>query len=676
MNKILLILTLALILSGCANETLKAQADSKSPVSGITLDNFSTTIRPQDDFYHYVNGKWLNEYDLPADKAYYGTSGILKEQIQGQIKTIIKEVSEINHQQGSAEQKIADIFRAYMDLDAIESKGISSLEADLQKIDAIANISDLSKYMGYADVFSKAPFWFFVYLDDKNSDEYIIFIEQSGLGLPDRDYYLKEDDKHKNIQIKYVAHVTNILALAGIKNAQTKAHEIYDLEKQLAQGHWDSVSNRDLEKTYNKIRFVDLSTLAPDLDWDAWLTHAMIDKPEYLVVLQPSYLETLNTAIKETPLDTWKQYFKWHLLSHYAKYLSAPFEQENFAFYGTFLSGQTEQEPRWQRGVDLVNRKAGELVGRVYVKKHFPPEAKTRVLQMVENLREAYADSIKNLDWMGEETKEKALEKLAKLNVKIGYPDVWRDYSQMNIHGNDLIAMMKETTRFYYHRGRSKLGQPVNRTEWGMHPQTVNAYYDASKNEIAIPAGILQPPYFNYEADQAPNYGGIGAIIAHEMGHGFDDAGSQYDSDGNRNNWWTENDLNQYKKRTEKLIEQYNAYTVVDGTHVNGGLTQGENLSDLSGLSIAYRAFKANNQENNIMDGFTPEQRFFIARAQVRMRKYRDEELLKQIKTNSHAPAEFRVNGVLRNMPEFYRAFDVKPGDGMYLPVEDRVKVW
>jgi putative endopeptidase len=674
MKKTLLILAAGLLI-GCSNEIKTNQAKTTTPTSGIILENFSTSIRPQDDFYRYVNGKWLEEFEIPADKSYYGTSSILRKKIEGQLKTIIHDVSQVNHNPGSAEQKIADIYRAFMDVDAIEAKGISSLSADFNKIDAINNISDLSEYMGYADVYSKAPVWFFVYLDDKNSNEYIVFMDQSGLGLPDHDYYLKDDDKHKSIQNKYVAHVSKMLALAGIENAENKAQEIYALEKFLAKGHWDSVSNRDLEKTYNKMRFADLSKLAPDLNWDAWLTHAMLDKPQHVVVLQPSYLETLNTAVKNTPIDTWKHYFKWHLLSHYAKYLSSPFEQEDFAFYGSVMSGQTAQSPRWQRGVDLVNRKLGELIGKVYVKKHFPPEAKTQVLQMVENIRTAYADSIKNLDWMAEETKAKALEKLAKLNVKIGYPDVWRDYSQLNIQGNDLITMMKETKRFYVHRGRSKLGKQVNQTDWGMYPQTVNAYYEPSKNEIVFPAGNLQSPYFNLDADEAANYGGIGAIIGHEMGHGFDDAGSQYDSDGNRNNWWTEADLQQYKQRTEKLIDQYNAYTVVDGTHVNGGLTQGENLSDLSGLSIAYRAFKANFPGDTLIDGFTPEQRFFIARAQVRMRKYRDKELLQQIKTNSHAPAEFRVNGVMRNMPEFYEAFNVQPGDGMYLPEEDRVSV-
>ncbi|MEZ5471647.1 MAG: M13 family metallopeptidase [Marinicella sp.] len=673
MNKTLLTLAICL-LSSCANQTTQTETTTQS--SGIHLENFSTKVRPQDDFYHYVNGRWLEEFEIPADKSYYGTSSILKKKIETQIQAIINEVAQHDQQPGSAEQKIADLYRAYMDTEAIEARGINSLTTEFQKIDAIQNTADLSEYFGYADVFSRAPISFYVYLDDKNSDQYIIFMDQSGLGLPDRDYYLETDEQHTSIQKKYITHIGNMLSLAGIANAQTKAQKIYTLEQFLAKGHWDSVNNNDMEKTYNKMQFEELSSLVPQINWNAWLTHAMIDKPENLVVFQPSYLETVNTAIKETPLDTWKAYFKWHLLSNYAAYLSTPFADEDFSFFGTVMSGKTAQSSRSQRAVDLVNRKAGELVGKLYVKQHFPEEAKIQVLQMVEHIREAYAKSIRNLDWMSNETKTKALEKLAKLSVKIGYPDVWRDYSELDIHGNDLVAMIKETRRFYVHRGRSKLGQPVNRTEWFMNPQSVNAYLDPARNEMVFLAGILQPPYFNFGADVAVNYGGIGAIIGHEMGHAFDDAGSQYDSDGNRNNWWTDEDLKSYQMRIEPIIAQYNAFTVVDGTPVNGEMTQGENLSDLTGLSIAYRAFKANYPSGSLIDGFTPEQRFFISRAQVRMRKYRDEELLQQIKTNYHAPAEFRVNGVMKNMPEFYEAFDVQPGDGMFLPEAERIKVW
>ena len=530
--------------------------------------------------------------------------------------------------------------------------------------------------MAYADVYFNAPLGIYIYLDDKDSNNYIVYVTQDGLGLPDRDYYFKEDEISKNIQRKYLTHIGNMFTIADMEHAEDRALKVYALEKALAAGHWDVLSNSDNEKTYNKMTFTEFATKVPSLNWEAWLRHTMIAKPEFVVVNQPSYLDTLNQVVNDTPLDSWKDYFKWHLLSRRATSLSAVFEQENFAFFDTVLSGSTEQEPRWKRGVDLVNRYAGELVGEVYVKTYFPPEVKTRVVHMVENLRNAFIDGIENLDWMSAETKVQALDKLAKINLKIGYPDVWRDYSKMEINDTDLMANRKEVTRFYAHRGRSKLGKAIDRTEWGMTPQTVNAYYEPSKNEVVFPAGHLQPPFFNLKADEAINYGAIGAIIGHEMAHGFDNHGSKYDGDGNRINWWTEEDRQQFEKRTTKLIGQYDAFTVVNGTHVKGEMTLGENIGDLSGLSIAYQAFKANHKSNAIIDGYTAEQRFFIGYAQAWMRKYRDEALLLQIETNVHSPGEFRVNGVLRNMHEFYQAFDVKPGDRMYLPIEERVKIW
>lgn len=676
MNKSLLTFSVALILSACTNKQANIEAENKPLVSGVEFQNMDHSIRPQDDFYRFVNGQWLNDFQLPEDKAYYGNNSSLVDKSRAQVKAIINEVSTSINETGSDEQKIADLYKTFMDVDAIESKGLSSLADEIARIDNITNNTDLSEYMAYANVFSNAPFGFYVYLDDKNSTEHIIYVYQSGLGLPDRDYYFKDDDKSKNIQGKYVAHIGNMLKLTGMDDAEERAKTIYALEKALAAGHWDRIKNDKLENTYNKMSFADFSATVPSIDWDAWLKHTMVDKPETLVVEQPSYFETINQVMKDTPLDAWKDYYKWHLLSNFAKYLTPSFENESFAFYGTVLSGTTEQEPRWKRAVDLVNGTAGELVGKVYVKRHFSAEAKTRVIDMVKNIRSALGDSINQSAWMDEITQVKAHEKLARIDVKIGYPDVWRDYSKMVINDTDLVANKKESRRFYTHRSRSKLGQPLDRTVWWMNPQTVNASYTPSMNEILFPAGILQPPYFNLHADDAINYGGIGSIIGHEMGHGFDDSGSKFDADGNRVDWWTAEDHKQFKQRTAQLLKQYNAFTVVDGTHVIGELTQGENISDLSGLSIAFKAFKANYKGDEVIDGYTPEQRFFIGWAQIRMRKYRDEFLLLQIETNPHAPAEFRINGVLRNMPEFYQAFDVEPGDAMYLPEDQRVKIW
>ncbi len=680
MNKSLLALTTALVISGSANNKANAHADessaSHSVASGIELTNMDKAIRPQDDFYRFVNGKWLTEFKMPEDKSNYGSFTSLAEDSRKHVKAIINNVSKGDNKDGSDEQKIADLYKTYMDVDSIETKALSSISIELEKISNISNKAELSEYLSYSDIYTTAPLGMYVYIDQKKSDEHIVYISQSGLGLPDRDYYFKDDEKSKNIQTKYVKHIENMLKLAGIENSDKKAGQIYSLEKSLAEGQWTRIQNRDSEKTYNKMSFADFTAKVPNIDWNSWLKNSMIDKPEFVVVNQPTYLETLNTVLENTSIDSWKNYFTWHLLTTTASSLNSDFDKENFSFYGTVLSGTTEQEPRWKRGVDLVNGVAGELVGKVYVKKHFPSEAKKRMVNMIENLRGSYGESIKGLEWMSEATKVKALDKLAKFDPKIGYPDVWRDYSKMNINGTDLMTNMKEARRFTTQRRRSKMGQPIDRTEWSMNPQTVNAYYNPTKNEIVFPAAILQPPFFNLDADEAVNYGGIGAVIGHEMGHGFDDQGSKYDGDGNLKNWWTEEDLKQFGERTAKLIKQYDAFTVVDGTHVKGEFTQGENIGDLSGLSISYKAFKANYKDAGIIDGYTADQRFFLGWAQVWMRKYRDEELLRRIDTDPHSPSEFRANGILRNLPEFYQAFDVKPGDGMYLPEEERVKIW
>ncbi len=678
MKKTLLLTGLSLSLISCNQDQVKKQPTNKTEkvVSGISLDNMNKNVRAQDDFYQHVNGKWLSEFELPADKSNYGAFTKLAELSRERVKAIINDVSKMDNLQGSSEQKIADIYRGYMDVETINAKGLTPLNSELRKINAINSRHGLSEYLSYADVYSSSPLAMFVYIDQKKSDEHIVYFTQNGLGLPNRDYYFKDDEKSQNIRDKYRMHITNMFELAGVNNAEAAMNKVYAIEKDLAEGQWTPTQNRNRDKTYNKMSFTDFSAKVPNVDWKAWLKHSMIEQPEQVVVRQPSYLDTLNEVIGNYSVEDWKHYYSWHMLNNSAPYLSADFEAENFAFYSTVLSGTTEQEPRWKRGVDLVNDLAGELVGKVYVKSHFPPEAKKRMVGLIENLRDAYGQSIKDLDWMGEETKVKALDKLSKFDPKIGYPDVWRDYTNLNISGDDLVANLKESTRFLSMRNRSKLGQPIDRNEWGMNPQTVNAYYNPAKNEIVFPAAILQPPFFNLVADEAVNYGGIGAVIGHEMGHGFDDQGSKYDGDGNLKNWWTDADRANFEVLTNKLVKQYDAFTVVDGTPVKGNFTQGENIGDLSGLSIAYKAFKANYTDNRVIDGYTPEQRFFMGWAQVWMRKYRDEELLRRIDTDPHSPSEFRANGILRNLPEFYQAFDVKPGDGMYLAPEDRVKIW
>lgn len=682
MKRTLLISGIALSLIACnAPQQTKPETQSKNVAtqaitSGIDLSNIDHSVRPQDDFYRYVNGLWLKEFQLPADKSNYGAFTVLAEESRERVKTIINQASMGDNPTGSDEQKIADLYKSFMNTVKLEQKGLSSIAEQLQQIQKIANKKDLSAYMSHADIYHSAPFGMYVYIDQKKSDQHIVYFTQSGLGLPDRDYYTKADAKSKKIQQAYIKHIANMLQLAGIKTPKQTAKKIYALEKDFAQHQWTRIQNRNRDKAYNKMSFDEFSKTMSNIDWNAWLSNSMIKKPQTIVVKQPTYFKSLNKIIGKYDLNTWKDYFTWHLLSSTAPYLSSDFDKENFSFYGTVLSGTTEQEPRWKRGVDLVNGVVGELVGKVYVKKHFPPQAKKRMVNMIENLRKAYGDSIKELDWMSEPTKLKALDKLAKFDPKVGYPDKWRDYSGMEIKDGSLVNNLNEATRFLTKRNRSKLGQPIDRTEWGMNPQRVNAYYNPVKNEIVFPAAILQPPFFNLQADEAVNYGGIGAVIGHEMGHGFDDQGSKYDGNGNLKSWWTDEDRKKFEQRTAKLIKQYDGFTVVDGTHVKGEFTQGENIGDLSGVSIAYKAFKENYKDNRVIDGLTPDQRFFMGWAQVWMRKYRDEELLKRIETDPHSPSEFRTNGILRNIPEFYRAFNVKEGDKMYLKPEDRVKIW
>ena len=672
MKKLLFTAAVCLPLMACqTNQTKQADAQSTedSVQSGITLDNMDNSIRPQDDFYRHVNGHWLETFEIPADKSNYGAFTKLGDESREHVKEIIMDVSNQDNAPGSTEQKIADIYATWMNTERLEELGMQPLAEEMDRINNIRSKADLSAYMAYADIYSTSPLGMYVYIDQKQSDTHIVYMSQSGLGLPD-------GDQSQQIRDQYRDHIATMFNLAEFEDSQDMAANVYDMEKFLAKGQWTRIQNRDRDKTYNKLSFGELKALLPGLDWSAWLSESMIEQPEQLIVMQPDYLTTINQALSEFDIEQWQDYFHWHLLRSAAPYLSSEFEQASFDFYGTVLTGTPEQEPRWKRGVNLVNGLIGELVGKIYVEQHFPPEAKERMNVMIENLRDAYGDSIRELDWMSEATKEKALVKLEKFNPKVGYPDRWRDYSDMAIQGEDLIANLVEANRFLTKRNRDKLGQPIDRHEWGMNPQRVNAYYNPTKNEIVFPAAILQPPFFNLEADEAVNYGGIGAVIGHEMGHGFDDQGSKYDGDGNLKNWWTDEDRKRFEERTAQLIKQYDAFTVLDGVHVKGEFTQGENIGDLSGMAIAYKAFKDNYTADRVIDGYTPDQRFFLGWAQVWMRQYRDAELRKRIETDPHSPSEFRTNGILRNLPEFYQAFDVKPGDGMYLPPEERVKIW
>ena len=681
MYKNTVITILALILAACSKPQPAAEAPKapKPLVSGVEVANFDKSVRPQDDFYRYVNGTWLKTAKIPADRGEYGAFVKLDEDSQTRLRTIIEESSaKPQKAAGSDEQKVGDLYASFMNEKKLDELGLKPLDAELARIDAVQNndqLASLFAHLGLINV--NTPLGAYVNQDDKEPTQYIVNFFQSGLGLPDRDFYLLDDPKFKEIRQKYLTHIEKMLTLAGDKSAAAEAKQIMDLETALAKKYWTRVESRDADKTYNKYEVAKLKNITPAFNWDVFLKDSGITSPA-VIVAQPSAFTGFGEQLQKTPLPVWKTYLKWHLISSYAGFLSKPFVDQEFEFYGKTLQGIEEQRPRWKRGVEAEQSAIGEVLGKVYVAKYFPPEAKARMEVLVKNLLKAYEQSIQSLDWMSDDTKKKALDKLAKFTPKIGYPNKWRDYSSLSISPDDLMGNMMRAAEFESHYQIGKLGKPIDRGEWQMTPQTVNAYYNPNMNEIVFPAAILQPPFFNMDADDAINYGSIGAVIGHEIGHGFDDQGSKYDGDGALKSWWTAEDRKKFDARTKALIEQYNQYEPIKGYKVNGALTIGENIGDLGGASIAYKAYQIalNGQQAPTLDGFTGDQRFFIGFAQVWSSMRRDELALERIKTDPHSPPEFRLKGVVVNVPQFYTAFDVKPGDAMFLAPEKRVKIW
>jgi putative endopeptidase len=550
------------------------------------------------------------------------------------------------------------------------------------ELDAIAAIQDKGGLIRELATLQRTGvpglFRIFVRTDAKKSDQYIAYIDQGGLGLPNESYY--RQPKHDAIRKAYVTHIGKMLSLAKFANAEQAAIQVMAMETAIAKGHWDNVRTRDADKTYNKRTRAELKTMANGLDLGPWFTGIGGQEIKELIVREPSFLTDLAKTLDDFSMDDWRTYLTWHVVHDRAPLLSEPFVKENFEFFGKTLSGTPEMQPRWKRGVALVEGALGEAVGKLYVARHFPPEAKERMKELVGNLIEAYRVDIQALDWMSAETKTKALDKLAQFTPKIGYPDKWRDYSKLIIQRDDLMGNQRRAAEFALNYQLSKLGKPVDRKEWGMTPQTVNAYYNAGMNEIVFPAAILQPPFFDLKVDDAVNYGGIGAVIGHEIGHGFDDQGSKYDGDGNLKNWWTADDRTRFEQRTKALIEQYNALEPeqLPGQHVNGALTIGENIGDLGGLTIAHKAYmiSLHGKEAPTLDGLTGPQRLFIGWAQIWRSKFRDPELSRRLAIDPHSPPEFRCNCVVRNLTEFYDAFGVKEGDKLWLPAKDRVRIW
>ncbi len=674
----------ALGLAACSSPQPTAEQTAATTLAaeqkaGFELKNFDKTVAPQQDFFRFVNGNWLNSTDIPADRARWGSFDELRESAEKQVLAIIQELAGAEHVKGSDAQKIADLYQSFLNEALINTLGINPLRGEIARIEQVRNHQQLAELWGEMQRYRiGTPVAVYVGQDQRQSDQYITGASQAGLGLPDRDYYLKDDERSKTLLNQYKDFIVTLWQLAGWEQPEQAAEQILAIETQLANAQWSRIQNRDRNATYNKLSVTELEQLAPGFAWRPFLAAAELEQVSELVIRQPSYFTAFASMQAEVPVAQWQTYLKFHLLRSSAPNLSEPFAQASFDFYGKTLSGLQEQRSREKRAVNLVDGTLGFMVGKQYVERHFKPEAKARMDEMIENLRVAFKEAINELEWMSDATKVEAQAKLAKFNTKIGYPDVWRDYDCLTIEPNDLVGNLRRSSECEYQRMVNRLGQPVNRDEWGMTPQTVNAYYSSTMNEIVFPAAILQPPFFNVAADDAINYGAIGGVIGHEFTHGFDDQGRRSDGNGNLRDWWTPEDEAQFRERAQRMIDQYNAFNPIDNLTLQGALGLGENIADLGGLTVAYKAYKAATKDKpqQTIAGFTPEQRFFIGWAQVWRIKFRDEALRQQVITGPHSPGMYRVLGVLSNMPEFYEAFDVQPADGMYREEDVRVKIW
>jgi predicted metalloendopeptidase len=668
------LIALAMVLLSAAAPAVLAD----SPLlSGIQTADMNKAVRAQSDFFEYANGAWLRKVQIPQDRSRYGVDVIMAEQSLVQLRELIEGAR--NSSDADA-RKVADLYDSFMDEARIEQQGVKPLQPELELIDAIKSADDIGPLMAQLERLGVAtPIGIFVAQDAKQSTQYALWFSQGGLGLPDRDYYLSDDAKLLGFRTKYREHVAKMLTLLGDAHAGDEAARILALETAFAKIQWTRVANRDPQKTYNPQTLAQLKQLAPSIDWNSYLAKGGVpDTLPTMIVRQPDYLKGLSGLIKSTPLPTWKEYFRYQLLSGSAPYLTRALVDEDFAFTQGVLRDTPKNQERWKRGCELVDQLIGEASGKLYVAKYFPPKAKARVDDLVANLLKAYAQSVDQLSWMSEATKVEARAKLRKINVKIGYPRRWRDYSKLVISPTDLPGNVKRGVKFENDRKLAQLGGPIDRDEWQMTAPTVNAYYDPQLNEIVFPAGILQLPVFNPDAEGAFNYGATGATIGHEISHGFDDEGSQFDSDGNLRDWWTAEDHAKFKAKTDKLVAEYSRFEPVPGFHVNGELTLGENIADIAGIEIAYKAYIAslNGRAPPVIDGMSADQRFYIGYAQSWLSKTRDAALIELVKSNPHAPEKYRVNGVVVHMPSFYDAFAVKSGDKMYLRPEDRVTLW
>ena len=673
------------ILAGIAIALISTpNSNGQEPRSDLDTSSFDQNVRPQDDLYQFVNGTWLKNTPIPGDKTNYGSFTKLADLSEKRIKEVVEELAQQTHEEGTDEQKVGDFYKAFMDVDRANELGYTPIEPFLSQIDDLETKEALFKHFSKLDMMGvMTPVGAYVSQDAKVSTQYIVHLVQNGLTLPDRDYYLiQHEEKKQSARNAFKTYVDKVMSLTGTP-ADGVAEAILAFETRLADASWSNVKLRDAGKRYNKMETTALGAMTPSLDWDALFKGSGMEVGPQVIVNTPSYFEKLDEILKQTSLDTLKAYAKFQIIDSYAPYLSEPFVVAHFNLHRKELGGVTEQRPRWKRAIASISGgrgfgALGEVVGKIYVQKYFKPEAKEKMDRLVKNLLLAFGKSIDGLTWMSDTTKEKAKIKLSKIRTKIGYPTKWRDYSALAVKSDDLVGNMMRSAKVEHNRNVSKLGKPIDREEWGMTPQTVNAYYSPTKNEIVFPAAILQAPFFSVDAPSPLNYGGIGAVIGHEISHAFDDQGSRYDGDGNLSNWWTEEDQAAFKKLTTQLIDQYASYEPLPGEFVKGELTLGENIADLSGLEIAHRAMsiELEGQKPIEVAGWNQDQLFFVGWSRVWARKYREAEMMRRLVTDPHSPSEFRANGPITNIDAFYKAFDLKEGDRLFKPESERIKIW
>ncbi|TKG91554.1 M13 family peptidase [Puteibacter caeruleilacunae] len=666
------VIALVLFTSCDQQKTQKTMAIDKA--------NLDTSVSPGTDFDTYANGGWKKVNPIPDDKSRFGSFDKLIDKSQIQEQELIKKITSTEHTQGSIEQKIADFYNSGMDMEARNKAGLTSLKPYLDKIETLNSKDQINNLVAYFQNIGIAPvFNIYSSADAKNSTTEITYMSQGGLGMPDRDYYTNDDPRSVEIRAAYVEHLKKMWALMGEEQAAAtaKADVIMKMETAMAEASMTRLERRDPHKTYNKYATADLKELTPSIDWNSFFTALQLEDPKNVIVSQPEFFKAYDQILKNHSVADWKVYFKWNLVNSLAGKLSQEYVDQVFDFYGKTMSGSKEMRPLWKRVLSTTSSGLSEAIGQIYVKEYFPPEAKERMVKLVGNLKLALNDRIGNLEWMGDATKAEAKEKLAKMRVKVGYPDEWKDYSSLEIKNDAFVLNVIRANAFETRLNFNKINKPVDKNEWHMPPQMVNAYYHPLNNEIVFPAAILQPPFFYLDADDAVNYGAIGVVIGHEMTHGFDDKGRLFDKNGNMNDWWTAEDAERFTKRADVLVKQFNEFVVLDTIHANGKLSLGENIADLGGLNISHTAFmKTNPDMNKKIDGFTPIQRFYLAYSHVWAQNIRDKEILRRTKEDVHSLGRFRVIGPLRNVAEFHKAFDIKEGDYMFLPQAERASIW